>query len=410
MPGKSKRPVRRGTGPKRAPSKRALKSLERAWRRFWIADITALLRAATPRGAGAAWPWEPRPRRILFLRHDRIGDMIVSTGLIRAIARSHPGVVVDVLASPANAPVVRGDPAVGRVVVFDRSRPSRFAGLARRLRAARYDAVVDCMPTAPSLTTLLLMLASGARHRIGVAGRGNDDALTVAVPPRPGARHIIDHLSALAAPFGVDVGATDFSPVLVLDADERAVADGLWRSRAGPGASRGRRLLVNVSAGKTARRWPDERFVEVLAGVRRRLPDVGTLVIGGPAERARAAAIAHAAGAGLAEPADIRSAFALVATADALLTPDTGIGHAACALRTPAVVMFLRDKATLWGLYGTPGHSLESADGTLASLPVEPVLAALTDVLRPSAAALADVAADDGRVAARVDTASEQRR
>lgn len=369
-----------------------MKSLERAWRRFWIARITARLRDTAPRGAAAEWRWEPRPRRILFLRPDRMGDMIVSTGLIRAIARSHPGAAVDVLASPANAHVVRGDPHVARVVTFDRRRPSRFAALARRLRAARYDAVVDCMPTAPSLTTLLLMLASGARHRVGIAGRGNDGALTVAVPPRPGARHIVDHLSALAAPFGVDVAATDFSPALFLSADELAAAEALWLAHAPPGAAP-RRLLVNVSAGKVARRWPDHRFVEVLAGARRRFPDVQTLVMSAPADRARAAAVAGAAGADVAEPADIRRAFALVATADAVLTPDTSIGHAACALRTPAVVMFLRDKTALWGLYGTPGHSLESPAGTLASLSSEPVLAALTDLLRPHAVAVADAPA-----------------
>jgi ADP-heptose:LPS heptosyltransferase len=390
-----------------------LKGIERAWRRFWIADITALLRAMAAPRRGAF-----RPRRVLFLRHDRIGDMIVSTGLIRAIARSHPAVTVDVLASPANAPVLRGDPHVARVVPFDRRRPSGFAALARRLRAARYDAVVDCMPTAPSLTTLLLMLASGARERVGVAGRGNDDALTVAAPPRAGARHIVDHLSALAAPFGVDVAATDFSPALALSAEERAAAEALWRAHersgaARPGAAR-RRLLVTVSAGLAARRWPDQRFAEVVAAVRARFPDVRPLVIGGPAERARAAAIALAAGAPVAEPRDIRAAFALVATADAVLTPDTSIGHAAGALRTPAVVMFLRDKAALWGLYGgAPGYSLESADDTLASLPAAPVLTALLDLLGQREgqrdAARTDAIAAAGARAGREDGRTEPR-
>jgi hypothetical protein len=40
------------------------------------------------------------------------------------------------------------------------------------------------MVTAPSVTTLLLILASGARYRVGIAGRGNDAAFNIAIPAR----------------------------------------------------------------------------------------------------------------------------------------------------------------------------------------------------------------------------------
>src|ERR1043165_9223234 len=101
--------------------------------------------------------WSSRPHRVLFLRHDRIGDMIVSTGLIHAIAEAHPGLELDVLASPANAPVLAGAGDVHRVIVFDRRRVASYWSALRELRAQKYDAVIDCMVTAPSVTTLLLM-------------------------------------------------------------------------------------------------------------------------------------------------------------------------------------------------------------------------------------------------------------
>ena len=359
---------------------RSLKSLERAWRRVWIAVLTRLL--AQPRRGGRPWPpgRDGRPYRVLFLRPDRIGDMIVSTGLLRAIARAHPAIRLDVLASPANAPVVRRDPHVAEVLTVDVRRPWRSIGLVPRLRAARYDAVVDCMPTAPSVTTLLLMLAVGARDRVGVAGRGNDAALTIAVPPRREAGHIIDHLASLAAAFDVDVEATDFSPALTLAPEELARADARWGAR--PAGGRPLRLLVNVSAGKAARRWPDASFVEVLRGVRTRYPDARVVLIGAPGERERAAAIADAAGVEPATTDALREALALVAAADVVLTPDTGLAHAACAFRKPTVDLLLRGRAHGWGLYRTPGHSIESPGDTLASLPAAPVLAALVQLLR----------------------------
>src|SRR5437764_12959697 len=184
-----------------------LKALELWWRRLWIRVLVRLMRQ--PAGKGPP-DWSAGPQRVLFLRHDRAGDMILSTGVMRAIARSHPTIMMDVLASPANAAIIAGADYVGDVLVFDKKKLASYLPTALRLRRKRYDAVIDCMVTAPSLTTLLLVAASGARHRVGIAGRGNDDAFSVTVPPetRPGA-HMVDLLAALAPAFGVDASAVD---------------------------------------------------------------------------------------------------------------------------------------------------------------------------------------------------------
>ena len=44
---------------------------------------------------------------MLYLRYDRIGDMVLATGIIKAIVSAQPTVTVDVLASLANAAVLR---------------------------------------------------------------------------------------------------------------------------------------------------------------------------------------------------------------------------------------------------------------------------------------------------------------
>jgi ADP-heptose:LPS heptosyltransferase len=354
-----------------------LKDVELAWRRLWVRLLTQALRST---GARRAANERPQLRRVLFLRPDRIGDMIISTGVLRAIAASDQQMELDVLASPANAPVLAGESFIGRVHVLDRKHPSRAIRSLVRLRTVGYDAVVDCMPTAPSVTTLLLMLASGARERIGVAGRGNDAALTIAVPRRREPKHIIDHLSALSAAFGVDERA-DFAPSITLTSDERARAAAVWQAH-GTAAARGSRLLVNVSAGKAARYWPNERFVEVMRRAAETHPDLVMLVIGGPADADRAAAVAAAANATAVPTKTLREALALVGTADLVLSADTGLAHAASALRRPAVVMHVRGTSTLWGLYGAPGEALESPDGSLASLEVEPVWRAVESQLR----------------------------
>jgi ADP-heptose:LPS heptosyltransferase len=355
------------------------KRLEDAGRRLLMRTVAWLLRR---QGGGPRPDWGSRPHRVLLLRYDGIGDMILSTGPIRAIATSHPGITVDVLASSANAPVLRGDPHVGTVIIFDKKKPWRYPLAIYRLRRARYDAVLDRLPIAPSLNAILLMLASGARHRIGVSGLGNEAYFSVLVPPSPaGADHIVDHLAALAGAFGVDPRAADFRPAIYLSSGEHAQAAAVWQSHS---RGTGRRLLVNVSAAVARRRWPDDRFVTAIRHVVSTDARMTVIVIGGPNEVERVAEIAAAAGVPPVRTATIRDAFGLVATADLVLTPDTSIGHAAVAFSKPAIVLYPRGNATRWGLYRAPGYELSSPEAALSSLPVEPVLEALDRLLAES--------------------------
>jgi ADP-heptose:LPS heptosyltransferase len=359
-------------------ARRLGKRLEDAGRRLLMRIVASLLRR---RGANPPPPdWGARPYRVLLLRYDGIGDMILSTGLLRVIATSHPWLTVDVLASSINAPVLRNDPHVGTVLNFDKKKSWRYPFALYRLRRAHYDAVVDRLPTAPSLIAILLMLASRARHRVGVSGLGNEAYFTVLVPPpRPGADHIVEHLAALAAAFGVDPQVADFRPRIYLDAGELARATAVWPAPADGAASR--RLLVNVSAAIARRRWPDDHFVRVIRHLVSNDPRLAVIVIGAPNEVERVARIAGAAGVPPVRTPTIRDAFALVATADFVFTPDTSIGHAAAAFSKPAVVLYPRGNATRWGLYRGPGYEISSPEVALSSLSVQPVVDALDRLL-----------------------------
>lgn len=295
---------------------------------------------------------------------------------MRAIARSHATITLDVLASPANAAILEAADYVGDVVVFDKRRLATYLRTMRRLRRARYDAVVDCMVTAPSVTTLLLMAASGARHRVGIAGRGNDSAFTVTVPAETRAdAHMVDLLAALAPAFGVDLRAVERRPVIALTDAERARAEANWgTARLGP------RVLVNVSAGTPARRWPSDRYAAVMEHLRAR--DAATVfrVISAPAELGRGRDVARLGGGEFVSTPSIRDAFALVATSDFVLSPDTSIAHAASAFDVPCVAMYVRGTSQRWGVYGQVGANVEQDDTTLDRLSAERVIQAVDAV------------------------------
>jgi heptosyltransferase-2 len=353
-----------------------LKRLEQWWRRLWI----RLLVGAMRRPPAARPDWASRPFRVLFLRHDRAGDMIVSTGVMRAIARSYPTITMDVLASPVNAAILDANDYLADVIVFDKRKLSRYLPTARRLRRARYDAVIDCMVTAPSVTTLLLIFASGARHRIGIAGRGNDAAFNILVPAAaaPDA-HMIDRISDLAQAFDVVLDDTARQPVLELAEDERARAESVWGA-----ASVARRVMINVSAGTSERLWADNNYVAVMHHLRAREPGTKFVIISAPSEQERGERIAHDGGGKFVPTPSIRDALALVATSDFVLTPDTSIAHAVSAFQKPSVALYVRGKAERWGLYGTNGLNIEHTEPSLETLAVDRVVEAIDSVLATS--------------------------
>ncbi|HUF13201.1 MAG TPA: glycosyltransferase family 9 protein [Longimicrobiales bacterium] len=355
-----------------------LKRLERAWKAAWLRGLARLL----PRGAGALPDWSARPHRVLYLRYDRIGDMILATPLIRAIARSHPRMTVDVLASAGNASILEGNGDVGSVVLFNRKSLTSSLRAWRALRRARYDAIVDdhAAVSTPSLTRVLLMLASGVRHRIGVAGLANEFIYTHAVPPPPPG-HQVQMASVVASAFGVTPVWSEWRMRLYPTGEERAFATARWREAAERCEVAGRRLLVNVSSHDPRRRWTDERLIEAIRRIRAHDPRLVVLVVGTLHDSASVMAIAATSGAAGLERSSLRQLLSLVEAADMVLTPDTSVTHVASAFEVPAVVLISRTNAPMFGPWRVPHRLVWSDGGTLRGIPVDEVVAAATDLL-----------------------------
>ncbi len=355
-----------------------LKRLEGLWKALCMRALARLL-PKTQRGETP--DWSARPYRVLYLRYDRIGDMILATGLIRAIATSSPTITLDVLASPVNATILDGNPHVGSVLIFEKRGRSTWRALFKQLQSARYDAVIDGMVLAPSLTTVLLMLATGARYRIGVGGRSNDFIYTHAVPPGEESLHVAERSGQTALPFGIDPNAADWRSELFIAPEERGIAEAVWHETtqrmAGDGP--GLRVLVNLSAAQPRHRWPDDRFVEVLRRIQARNPAACIVVTGAPAESRSIQAVAEACG-GEALVTGLRSVLAMVATADLIFTPDTSIAHAASAFRRPAVVM-LRRRMAMFAPYRLSGRLVWAEGATLSDIQAGEVIEALDAAL-----------------------------
>ncbi len=335
-----------------------------------------------------------RPLRTLFVRYERIGDMIMATGLIRVLAQASKSGKVDVVANPSTAPVLDGNPHVGKLYTLDRGSWASYLKLMRQLRAERYDVIVDGRINNPQIftSTPMLMLAARAPYRIGVGGGNNDLIYNVRVEGYDRSTPYIEGSKSLSLPFGVNPASVDWQPEIFLSDVERKTTESHWseaeelaiRSTTPIDEATGSdsrpsltgRLLVNLSASEEKRRWQDAKFIEVLRKVRGAAPRLPIVVIGLPREWDRVRAVAESAAAVAVPTPRLRDGLALVGTSDMVFTPDTSISHAASAFRKPAVVLLKRDHHP-YAPYNIPGENIFWDGSEIHGLGVDTVGAAV---------------------------------
>ena len=292
--------------------------------------------------------------KILLIRLRLIGDVVFTTPIPRAVKRAFPGARVSYLVEQAAAPVVSHNPHIDEVIVVRRRRGWRRVAddvaLARRLRRARYDVVID-LHGGPRSSWLAW--ASGARQRIGydVKGRSWMYTRTVGRPRELRARHsVVNQWDLLDALEGWPGTAPDPARDAVEMAPDPAVVGAIARRLAEAGIEDSHELVVaHVSAGNPFRRWPEPAFTEVLARIAETSDRRRVIVSSGPSDREAAARITAAARErlGAAGPrivdfgefglAELRE---LIVRSRVFIGGDTGPLHIAGAVGTPLVALF----------------------------------------------------------------------
>ncbi len=143
-----------------------------------------------------------RPRRILVVQLDHLGDAVLSTPLLAELRAAYPEAQIDVLASPSNHEVFEADPNIDRVQVAERTwferSPDRWDLLAavwklgRSCAGSGYDLGIDVRGDV--LTVLVLALA-GVPRRVGWAMGGGAFLLTDVAEWIPGRHEVRSRLA-----------------------------------------------------------------------------------------------------------------------------------------------------------------------------------------------------------------------
>lgn len=276
----------------------------------------------------------------LIARMDRLGDVLLSGPLVRAVADRCDEVTY--LASPAGAAAARLLPGVDRVAVdqvgWIDQPPSPVTrasvdALVERVVQLRVDTAVVLTSFHQSPLPLAMVLRMAGVGRIGAISVDYPGSLL-------DVRHLVDddvHEVVRALSLGEAMGyrlPLGDDGALKVALDDAARPDHTLQSRL---PDRGY-VVVHPGASVTARSWPADRHAESVEQlVAQGWPVV---VTGGPDEQALTAMVAGSRGVDLGGRLDLARLARVLARAAAVVVGNTGPAHLAAAVGTPVVALY----------------------------------------------------------------------
>lgn len=278
--------------------------------------------------------------RVLFIHtQGGIGDLLLSSPIAEAIAKSWPGVAITAWVKPPFRALLSGNPSFSDCLA---TGESSFAAQCAAIRRRRFDVVV-----LPWTTGREAALAWFARIpvRVGQAGRfAYSWTFSHRVPIASARGDTSTHWMDIQLEYARALGCrTDgVRPAIYLEDEERRAARALL-ARHGVGAAAGAcglHVAKGLRGPLTPDRWPIARFVDV----GRRIVRAGrpVVLIGSEAEQPLAERVAQEIGIGAVALAALtaRELAALIAEMSVVICPDSGPGHIAAALGVPVVAIF----------------------------------------------------------------------
>lgn len=270
--------------------------------------------------------------RILLVRFSSIGDILLTTPLLRALRVRHPRARITMVVREDLAETVRHNPRLSSLVTWRRGSP--LTELAATLRREEWTHRLDLHGSLRSMA--LRQLVGGhwttyPKHRVRrallIRTGGSRGGMLGAVAER-----------YFAAAEGLDV-TPDGGPAEFFTTQEMESAAVDFLATAGLGA---KRPLVALAPGAThfTKRWPVEHW-EAL--VRRLRTTSDMVILGGPAERAIGDQIAAVGGDRALNAAgafSLGGSAALLKQARTVVAGDTGLLHLATAVGTPVVGLY----------------------------------------------------------------------
>ncbi len=338
-------------------------------------------------------------RRILIARLDRLGDVVLSTPVIRHMRKLFPDAYIAFMVRPGNRDVVENNPDLNEVILYDKAGSEKAwwgtLKFALSLRKYKFDTAIALHPS--NRTHISLFLA-GIPSRIGYDRKmGWTLTRKVRHGKQEGVMHESDYNFELLAKTGFKVTTYDRMPYIRTGDHDKMFVDYL-QSRMGIGANV---ITFHPGASCPSKRWAPDRFAQAADLLGERYGSDIVIVGGKGSEKygsLMAAAMKRKAF-DLTGKTGVGVLAELLARSRLFVSNDSGPVHVAVAVGTPVVSIFGRKDPGLspkrWGPLGSRdmvlhkdvgcekclAHNCDKGFKCLAAITVEDVIKAAGKIL-----------------------------
>lgn len=307
----------------------------------------------------------PHVDRILVIRPDHIGDVLLVTPALRLLRQAFPESEISVLVGPWSEAVLTHSPYVDRVLTcrfpgFDRRQPRQGAWAYRQLRQDAQRLRSEDYQLALNLREdfwwgAALAAFAGIPYVWGFDVPECAPFLTHSQPLQDDEHQAASNLrlAQAVAALGVEVEDVDTQLQFDFTPDDERRAEALFRNAAIPDAAT--LIAIHPGSGAPIKNWAATGW-HAVGSVLAQDPDAHFLVTAGPTERALAEEVA----AGLpqdrvqlVEQVSLGELAALYARCALVMGPDSGPLHLAVAVCTPSVTLYGASDPVRFGPWGS---------------------------------------------------------
>lgn len=282
--------------------------------------------------------------KILVLRYDVVGDMIVSFPAFELLRSSLPQAKIYVLASEKNYKLIQNLPAIDGYFIYPRNFLKRiflFFPLILRLRREHFDLIVNFafLRTTKAGVIANLIHRKAIKVNIGYETRYElySALFNIQILPEYRGKY---PMSELLCRYVCNLFGWEFKPssleVYRLNIPENSV---LKAKKFIQSIGYGKKLLINISA---QRYWSCSNYTELVQLLTSKFSNLGLIFIGLPKDYKKIRQITRNAKMNVSiypMTNDIFEVIALVREVDFVFTPDTGVVHIANVYRKPLVIL-----------------------------------------------------------------------
>ncbi|MBU1998255.1 MAG: lipopolysaccharide heptosyltransferase II, partial [Candidatus Omnitrophica bacterium] len=311
-------------------------------------------------------------KRILIVRTDKVGDVLLTTPVIKGLRREYPDSYIAMVVRPYSENIVCDNPYLDEVFIYDKlARHKNWYNSMRfawELRKKRFDLAIIFHPTN---RMHILTFFAGIERRIGY-DRKTGFLLTDKIKhtKQLGQKHELEYNLDLLRYLGIEV--EDKSLYLAIDPVSRKWQEDLFFEKGIKEIDQV--LIINPSAGAQDRIWPAERFAQVADRLIAKY-NFKAFVIGSSQDSEVTITVVNT----MRQPVidltgktSLSQVVSLLKSSTLLISNDSGPVHIACAVGIPVISIFGRNQKGLspkrWGPTGARARVLHKQVGCVECL------------------------------------------